>query len=218
MSMDEEQRLAANGTLLMEPDAKLLLATGMGRFWPSARGVWSSQDDSSSGQAAWVNEEDHLKLISHQQGADLHAAFRRLCALEKSVREALDTQGLSFAWTSHLGFLSSDPGNLGTCLCVEVLLRLPMSSGQRGFRSLCKRLGFQARSAPDQGEGVFTLSNVKRLGSSEAEQVAEAVEATHQLIAVETRLEAFEEVDLESMELPKPLSNFLNPENPEEKA
>ena len=45
------------------------------RDWPDGRGIFASRDMSLF---AWVNEEDHLRIVSMQTGSDIKEVYQRL--------------------------------------------------------------------------------------------------------------------------------------------
>jgi arginine kinase len=53
-------------------------ASGFHKNWPEGRGVFHNQDKTL---LVWVNEEDHLKIISMQNTPDIEAAFDRLARI-----------------------------------------------------------------------------------------------------------------------------------------
>lgn len=61
MSHEKEEKLRACGNLFQEPDSTLLLASGMGRHWPDARGIFHNNLENLF---VWVGEEDHLRIVS----------------------------------------------------------------------------------------------------------------------------------------------------------
>jgi creatine kinase len=63
MSVEKEEELRKIGNLFQEPDSTLLLASGMGRHWPDARGVFHNDN---ANLFVWVGEEDHLRIVSMQ--------------------------------------------------------------------------------------------------------------------------------------------------------
>jgi len=193
MSAQELQKLKTARLLFQEPDATVVLATGSGRDWPEARGVFLAE---SGKLAAWVNEEDHLRLMSMELGGNLKVAFERFCRAEAGVQERLRKAGCDFAWNSKLGYLSSCPSNLGSGLRAEVTCRLPLLSQQPGFKVLCRRLGVQVHSNADHGQGAWNVMNIEQLGPSEVEQVNTVIDGCRQLISLETKLEGGEQVDL----------------------
>lgn len=95
----------------------------MNREWPEGRGIFHNDNKTF---LVWVNEEDQLRIISMQQGADLHAVFDRLsraCAHIEKVAK--------FAHDGHLGYITSCPTNLGTALRASVHIRLPKLSQKK---------------------------------------------------------------------------------------
>jgi creatine kinase len=67
MTTDKEDSLRKQGNLFQSPDSTLLLASGMGRHWPDGRGVFHNDD---ANLFVWVNEEDHLRIVSMQGSRD----------------------------------------------------------------------------------------------------------------------------------------------------
>jgi creatine kinase len=192
---EEEDRIDDMGLLFAAPDATLMLAAGYGRDWPDGRGVFMSHNKKF---AAWINEEDHLCLWSLEEGSDLQAAFRRLCAAETQLRGHLRAAGHEFAASPRLGFITACPSNLGTGLCAEVEVDLQLLPLQQGFRTLCKRLGIQAQCACGYDDR-WQLSNAQRLGSSETQQVGDVAKGVSKLLDLEMRLRSGEEIDLGSV-------------------
>ena len=68
----------------------------------------------------WVNEEDQLRIISMQPGADIRAVFERLCRAAKHIETVV-----KFAHDDHLGYITSCPTNLGTAIRGSVHIKLP---------------------------------------------------------------------------------------------
>ena len=73
MSLEKEKVLRSNGILFQEPDSTHLLSAGMGRHWPDARGIFQNND---ANMFVWVNEEDHLRIVSMEKGDN----FKRIIA------------------------------------------------------------------------------------------------------------------------------------------
>lgn len=97
---------------------RFLEACGLNRDWPSGRGIFHNDAKTF---LVWVNEEDQLRIISMQDGADIGAVFERLSraatAIEKVAR---------FAHNDHIGYITSCPTNLGTALRASVHIKLPL--------------------------------------------------------------------------------------------
>ena len=53
---------------IQEPDSTLLLAGGMGRHWPDARGIFHNEKKDF---LVWCNEEDHTRIIAMEMGDDI---------------------------------------------------------------------------------------------------------------------------------------------------
>merc|ERR1719231_1578457 len=99
MNPEERKELDAEGLLFQEPDAALLLASGLGRQWPQGRGVFATK---SKQVAAWVNEENHLRLTLAEPGDGLHKVFGKFCNLQEHLRKLLQQSGHDFAWSEKL--------------------------------------------------------------------------------------------------------------------
>jgi len=189
MTVEGQARLEAQGLLFSFPDAPMLLASGTGRHWPDARGIFAT----GNGQlAAWLNDEDHLQLIAGCDKGDLRGAFARFRAADEALSSALKEDGHEFAYSSRLGYLSSCPSNVGTALLAEVVVKLPLLSAKfskSDFRSLCKRLKLRSRAAGGSSElGTWEIANEERLGSSEVDQVNGVLEGVRALVAAEQKL------------------------------
>ena len=96
---------------------RFLQAAGVTRDWPSGRGVFMNRAKTF---LVWINEEDHLRIISMEPGADVASVFERLTRgaafLEKFI---------TFNRNDHLGYITSCPSNLGTGLRASVHIKLP---------------------------------------------------------------------------------------------
>ena len=87
LDMSEEVRneLNENKFIFSEGDSNLSVA-GMERDWPEGRGVFHNE---SKTLLAWINEEDHLRIIAMESGFDFECIFHlitstkidRLCNL-----------------------------------------------------------------------------------------------------------------------------------------
>merc|ERR1719146_250348 len=109
MSEAYGKELLAMGNLFQEPDSTLLLSGGMGRHWPDARGIFHNDDQNLF---VWLNEEDHMRIVSMQTGRDMRevaARFMRAC-------NEVEKTGLKFMQNDHLGWVLTCPSNLGTGL------------------------------------------------------------------------------------------------------
>lgn len=194
MSPAEEESLRVQHVLFQRPDSPVLLSSGFGRHWPEARGIFAAE---SQKLVVWLNQEDHMRVVSMQAGGDLRGAFVRFTQALDEVERALEQDGHGFARSDRLGYLCSCPSNLGTGLRASVLLRIPLVSARPDFGANCERLGLSARpalsSAASAGLLAWDIANRDRLGKTEAELVNAVVLGCSQLVAMEQALERGEE-------------------------
>jgi len=171
MSHDKEKDLFARGNLFQEPDSTLLLSGGMGRHWPDARGIYHNNDQNLF---VWLNEEDHMRIVSMQTGRDMRevaARFMRAC-------NEVEKTGLKFMQNDHLGWVLTCPSNLGTGLRAGCQVSLKSlyehlkdhSNADLKWKKALAHMGLQARGVGGVdvvGTDVFDISNADRLGKSD---------------------------------------------------
>jgi len=95
-----------------------LKACNLNRDWPSGRGIFHNDDKTF---LVWVNEEDQLRIISMEKGADILAVFTRL-----SNAATLIEKEAKFSHDENRGYITSCPTNLGTALRASVHIKLPL--------------------------------------------------------------------------------------------
>ena len=61
--------------VLLHAVCRFLQAAQACRFWPDGRGIFHNDNKTF---LVWVNEEDHLRIISMQKGGDLLTIYKRL--------------------------------------------------------------------------------------------------------------------------------------------
>uniref|UniRef100_A0A2K5KSL0 Creatine kinase M-type n=1 Tax=Cercocebus atys TaxID=9531 RepID=A0A2K5KSL0_CERAT len=98
MTEKEQQQLIDDHFLFDKPVSPLLLASGMARDWPDARGIWHNDNKSF---LVWVNEEDHLRVISMEKGGNMKEVFRRFCV--GLSRRCFKKRGPPFLWNPEHG-------------------------------------------------------------------------------------------------------------------
>ena len=116
--------------LFQEPDSTLLLSSGMGRHWPDARGIFANKEKTF---LVWANEEDHMRIISMQKGADIKQVFTRFATAVNKVEEVVKAEGYDFMHNDHLGYILTCPSNLGTGLRASIMVKVPLLSQQQDF-------------------------------------------------------------------------------------
>jgi arginine kinase len=116
LSEKDRKQLIEDHFLFKEGD-RFLESCGLNRNWPEGRGIFHNKEKTF---LIWVNEEDQLRIISMQKGADILAVFTRL-----SNAATLIEKEAKFAHDDHLGYITSCPTNLGTALRASVHIKLP---------------------------------------------------------------------------------------------
>jgi len=195
MSEEKEDDLRKTGNLFQEPDSTLLLASGMARHWPDARGVFHNEAKSLF---VWFGEEDHLRIVSMQglrsgptkEGKDIRAVTARFMRACDEVQKVLKTAGYDFMHDKHLGWILTCPSNLGTGLRAGTMVKLPNVSARPDWKKLIGCMGLQVRGTGgvDSGStgGIWDVSNADRIGKGEVDLVNTLIEGAAQLVKWET--------------------------------
>jgi creatine kinase/arginine kinase len=169
-------------TELFEKGDRFQDAAGMNTDFPLCRGIFYSGDRRLR---TWLNEEDHLRIISQENSTDLAGVFNHLCRalvlLEKK---------LTFAWDDRYGFLTSCPTNVGTSMRAGVHIRLKKLGNNREILDqLVARHQLQLRGTKGENtkvtNSVFDISNKRRLGISEVEIIRGLHQGLAAIIAAE---------------------------------
>ncbi|XP_019618564.1 PREDICTED: arginine kinase-like [Branchiostoma belcheri] len=172
MTSSEKQSLIKDGYLFQESD-KYQAAAGICRDWPEGRGIFYNNAKTF---LVWVNEEDHLRIISMQKGADVQQVFNRLCrGIHAIDKRLLNNAQTAFAFDKQYGYLSSCPTNLGTGMRTSVHMRVPNAFNTAAeFKSTCGQLGLDVRgkhgeTSEASEKAVCDVSNRQRMGRTEVE-------------------------------------------------
>jgi creatine kinase len=194
MTKQEEQQLQDAGFLFQKPTPNNVLANcGAARDWPDARGIFHNQEQTF---LVWVNEEDHMRCISMQDGGNVKEVFERWAFAINSIEKTLKDAGYGYSYTDHFGYITTCPSNVGTGLRASVMLKLPKlykKYGVHDLEELVDKLGLQARGgrgehSPPGPNGEFDISNKGRIGASEVELVQLMIDGVDKLIDLEEAL------------------------------
>ncbi len=116
-----------------------------------------------------VCEEDHLRIQSFAEGADLTTAGKRAFMVE-----GLLNQKVKFAFDRELGYLTHCPTNLGTAMRASMMMFLPALTmlGRMGdLKSQLEKIGVTIRGLYGEGSAadayMYQISNRLSLGLSE---------------------------------------------------
>merc|ERR1711981_860211 len=142
----------------------------------------------------WVNEEDHLRIISMEKGYNIRAVFDRFAGLVNAVEGACKGVGRKLEISEMYGNILSCPSNCGTGLRASMMIKIPLASKQECFKKWCADRKLQARgsggfASAAADDGIRDVSNVDRMGKDEVELVNEMIKGVTDLIAWEKELE-----------------------------
>merc|ERR1712176_1610070 len=186
-----EERLIKDKFLFQEPDEPMLLSWRMERDWPHARGIYHNNAKTA---LVWVNEEDHLRIISMEKGYNIRAVFDRFANLVKAVEGACFQVGRKLEVSPMYGNILSCPSNCGTGLRASMMIKIPLTSKQPHFKQWLADRKLQARgsggfASKAQDDGIRDVSNVDRMGKDEVTLVNEMIQGVADLIKWEKELE-----------------------------
>jgi arginine kinase len=176
--MDEETRkkLIADHFLFKSED-RFLEASGALRDWPTNRGIFISNDKQL---LVWVNEEDHMRIISLEQGGNIKSVYERL----QRTLNFLE-QHLQFSYSDKFGYLTSCPTNLGTSLRASLHIKLAYFKEEH-LKLQAKELKLSVRGVhgehSDSIANIYDISNTQRLGVTEDEIITTLFKGINRLI------------------------------------
>jgi creatine kinase/arginine kinase len=184
MSDSDRTQLIADHFLFKGGD-KYLQSAGLEREWPEARGIFHNDAKSF---LVWVNEEDQLRIISMQKGSDIGAVFTRLATAANKIEEKA-----KFANDDHLGYIATCPTNMGTGLRASVHISLPkLMKNPKLHQSIADKYHVQIRGIhgehTETDDGVFDISNMRRLGRNEIQLVQDMYDGVKAMISAEKSL------------------------------
>jgi creatine kinase/arginine kinase len=167
---------------LFKEGDRFLAACNLNRDWPSGRGIFHNDTKTF---LIWVNEEDQLRIISMQKGAGIKEVFDRLCRAATEIEKIC-----AFAHDDHLGYITSCPTNLGTALRASVHIMLPkLMKNKAKMNEIADKYYVQIRGIhgehTETDDGIFDISNRRRLGRSEKQLVQDMIDGVQAFIAAE---------------------------------
>jgi protein-arginine kinase len=180
MSKEDQNQLIADHFLFKEGD-RFLQAANACRYWPVGRGIYHN---TAKTFLVWCNEEDHLRIISMQNGGNVGQVLERLIKGVNAIAAKVP-----FSRDDRLGWLTFCPSNLGTTVRASVHVRLPKTSARPDFQKICDDMKLQIRGIhgehSDSVGGVYDVSNKARLGLSEYDAVKQMYDGVKKLIEME---------------------------------
>ncbi len=184
MMTDDERNQMIKDHFLFKQGDRFLESAGVNRDWPNNRGIFFSEDKKF---LVWISEEDSMRIISMQQGGDIAEVFERLSKALEHIN-----QHIAFAFDSTRGYHTTCPTNLGTAMRASVHIKIPKLSAHQDFEKICKELGLSIRGVDgehsESSDGIYDISNKRRLGVSEREIFEELYNGVKKLIELESSL------------------------------
>jgi creatine kinase len=199
LTSEQTSFLLDHGFLFQIPSPRnLLTGAGAARSWPDNRGIFHNDALTA---LAWVNEEDHCRIISMENGGDILSVFTRFCTLSDAMQATAQANGTQLMWNDVLGFLGTCPSNLGTGLRASVMVKLPefnklLEGDVAGDKELldfvCSAYDLQPRGSSGEHSAAvgakFDVSNKQRLGFSEVQLVQKMIDGVSKVIECEKML------------------------------
>jgi len=196
MSEEDQEKLIEDHFLFEKPTGALLTTSGCARDWPQGRGIWHNNDKNF---LVWVNEEDHIRMISMQKGGNMRAVFDRFGRAITKVEELMKGVGHEFMRHDRLGYMCTCPTNLGTVVRCSVHVQLKNLEKSEHFDKILKALGLSKRGTGGEAsladDSTYDISNTARLGKTERELVQQVIDGINKLIELEKALEEGKSID-----------------------
>jgi len=199
MSREKEAELRRCGCLFRKLDSTLLLASGMARHWPDARGIFHNIEKNLFIK---IGEDDHLQIVSRlgdlgkptEKATQIREVAARLFRACAAIEKVLKENGYEFMHSDHLGWVRTCPSNLGAGIRCATVARLPHISSRKDWKPLVKAMRLQARGKGSldstSQSGVWEVSNVDRIGKGETEIVNILIDGVAQLVEWETMFDS----------------------------
>jgi len=186
MSDAEKKQYTEDHFLFNDHDRHLRSAGGY-RNWPNNRGIYFNSNKTF---LVWVNEEDHLRLISMQKGGNLTQVYKRLVDAAKKFQSIA-----KFATNPRLGYLTFCPTNLGTGLRASVHIKLEyLEKDMETMNKICADNNLQPRGVHGEHTeavgSVYDISNKRRLGLTEWQAIQEMYNGVKLILDKEKALKA----------------------------
>ena len=123
-----------------------------------------------------------------QKGSNIRQVFERLAHASEVMEKKM-----KFTHDDHLGFVSTCPTNLGTGMRASVHIKLPkLMHDKEKLDYIAEKYHVQVRGSAgehqDTNDGVFDISNSRRLGHSETALLQDMYDGVKAFIKEEKKL------------------------------
>jgi len=190
LSDDQRKQLVADH-FLFRPGDRFQAASGYHNFWPAGRGIFHNVDKTF---LLWINEGDHIRIISMEKGGDVTSVFDRLArgvqAIEEGIKK-ITGNDQAFLCNDHLGMITCCPSNIGTGLRGGVHIVLPTlfkTQGLKALDAMVRSMGCQVRGTHGEHTEIVDtcdISNFHRIGRAEYQLVQNMIDTVNKLVAME---------------------------------
>ncbi|XP_043258821.1 arginine kinase [Colletes gigas] len=176
-------QLAAAGLLLPIADYDIQDDKRLhGRQWPYGRGVYVA---SAGDLAAWVNVQDHLRIVCRTNDSRPGLIGRAYVRVAK-IMVILDER-LQFKRDTKLGFLSARPYAIGNTLRFSAIIRFPeLSKEFENLKHLCVVRGLSIRETARQD--TVRIGNQQSLSITELQTLQDFSRAVLNILMLEKEL------------------------------
>jgi protein-arginine kinase/nucleoside diphosphate kinase len=191
---DEQRQGLIDDHFLFRGKDKMQAASGYHRYWPEGRGVFHNKAKTF---VNWLNEGDHLRIISMEQGGDVLGVFTRLAEGAKMIKAGVEAEtGAEEAFMMHpiFGSLTCCPSNIGTGMRGSVHILVPKLIKTIGFDAIdkmCRERNCQARGSSGEHSAVvdrIDVSNWRRIGFPEYSLVDDMIQCANFLAQEEDKV------------------------------
>jgi protein-arginine kinase len=192
---DEQRQGLIDDHFLFRGKDRMQAASGYHEHWPEGRGIFHN---TAKTFVNWINEGDHLRIISMEQGGDVKGVFTRLSEGAKVIEEGVKAAtGAEVAFMMHpiFGSLTCCPSNIGTGMRGSVHILVPKLIASIGFEAIdkmCRERNCQARGSSGEHSAVvdrIDVSNWRRIGFPEWQLVEDMIGCANFLAEEEDKIE-----------------------------
>ena len=182
---EDQGYLTSRNFLFSKPVSPLVVSAKIVRGWPDARGLWLNRDENFM---AWVNTEDHVKLISMEEGGDFRNVFERFCLGVQLFEMTITLRGYALMKSEHLGYIVTCPSNLGTAITLTVTMMTQKLLSYHGLEIILEFLLLEKKKVINAETGEFQVCNLVKIGHTEVEIAQKFIHGVHLLIRIEKTL------------------------------
>ncbi len=165
-----KRSLSINVAELSELEKQILVERHLiSRELSTSKGGSGAVINHNQAVSVMINEEDHLRIQVLRSGFQLKKAWNAINDFDSVLEEQLD-----YAFSSHHGYLTACPTNLGTAMRASAMMHLPalvivgqMEKVARAVNQLGMVVRGQFGEGSEASGSIFQISNQTTLGEAE---------------------------------------------------